>query len=155
MGGAIFMALAGCVMLVHSPVVVVGTLRSLAAGQSSDTMQRWAFVYVHLYLIALHVLLSVFLLYAVPLAVLALRSAYQYEATYLRSYFRMNVQAVGLLVLGSLFNLMLDNTLCGMQRAQPFGDSFITGSTVRAPPPRARRRARRAPRLHRPGPRPS
>jgi len=120
MAGAIFMTLAGCVMLVHSPMSMVGTIKSLLAGHSSG-MQRWAFVYVHIYLICLHLLTTAFLLYAVPLSVLALRSAFLEESRYLRSYFRMNVQVVGLLVLGSLFNLMLDNTLCDMAVSDPYG----------------------------------
>ncbi|KAJ1630571.1 hypothetical protein T492DRAFT_1002023 [Pavlovales sp. CCMP2436] len=131
MVGAVFMTLSGCVMLVHSPMSMVGTVHSLFSSQHAQ-MQEWAFVYVHLYLICLHLLTTGFLLYAVPLSLLALRSAYQYEATYLRSYFRMNVQVVFLLVLGSLFNLMLDNTLCEMQRNDPYGGGFITGSNAAA-----------------------
>lgn len=52
---------------------------------------------MHLYLIALHLLTTLFLIYAVPLSLLALRSAFLEESAFLRSYFRMNVQVrVGL-----------------------------------------------------------
>mmetsp|Transcript_18265 Transcript_18265/g.49145 ORF Transcript_18265/g.49145 Transcript_18265/m.49145 type:complete len:265 (-) Transcript_18265:223-1017(-) len=116
MCGAIFMTIVGCVLLIHSPWSMVFTIWSLFNSEHSH-MQAWAFVYVHLYVICLHLLIIIFLLYAVPLSVLALRSAHNYETAYMKSYFRMNVQVAGLLVLLCFFNTMLDRTMCAMRDA--------------------------------------
>lgn len=92
MAGAVLMAVMGCYFLILSPYSMIRAAHSLFNTRNQGVMAEWAFVYVHLYLICLHLLTTVFLLYAVPLSVLACRSAYLHETKYLRSYFRMNVQ---------------------------------------------------------------